>query len=68
MEMQSTHNEGKPTVAERCIRTIKNKIYKYIISVARYVYTDELADIFDKYNNTCHGTIKMKPSDQKSST
>ena len=68
MEMQSTHNEEKPIVAERFIRTIKNKIYKYIISIERYVYTDKLADIFDKYNNTCHGTIKMKPFDGKSST
>ena len=68
MEMQSTHNEEKPIVAERFIRTIKNKIYKYIISIERYVYTDKLADIFDKYNNACHGTIKMKPFDGKSST
>ena len=28
IEMYSTHNEGKSVVAERPIRTIKNKIYK----------------------------------------
>ena len=28
--MYSAHNEGKSVVAERFIRTFKNKIYKYI--------------------------------------
>ena len=32
VEMYSTHNEGTPLVAERCIRTLKNKIYKYMTS------------------------------------
>ena len=30
IEMYSTHNEGKSVVAERFIRTIKNKIYKHM--------------------------------------
>ena len=30
IEIYSTHNEGKSVVAERFIRTIKNKIYKYM--------------------------------------
>ena len=30
IEMHSTHNEGKSVVAERLIRTLKNKIYKEI--------------------------------------
>ena len=29
IEMYSTHNEGKSVVAERFIRTLKTKIYKY---------------------------------------
>ena len=33
--MYSTHNEGKSVVAERFMRTIKNKIYKYITSVSK---------------------------------
>ena len=28
IEMCSTHNEGKSVIAERFIRTLKNKIYK----------------------------------------
>ena len=31
--MYSTHNEGKSVVAEKFIRTIKNKIYKYTTSI-----------------------------------
>ena len=30
IEMYSTHNEGKSVVAETFIRTLKNKIYKYM--------------------------------------
>ena len=59
--LHSTHNEGKSVVAERFIRTLKSKIYKYIIS--KNVYVDKLDDIVDKYNNTYHTTIKMKPID-----
>ena len=33
IEMYSTHNEGKSIVAERLIKTLKNKIYKYMISI-----------------------------------
>ena len=31
IEMYSIHNEGKSVVAGRFIRTLKNKIYKYIL-------------------------------------
>ena len=33
IEMYSTHNERKPVVAERFIRALKNKIYKYMTSI-----------------------------------
>ena len=46
----------------------KNKTYKYITLVSQNVHTDKLDDIVDKYNNTYHSTIKMKPADVKSST
>ena len=42
MEMHSTHNEGKSVVTERFIRTLKNKIYKYMTSVSKNVYIDKL--------------------------
>ena len=34
-EMYSMHNEGKSVVAERFIRTLKTKIYKYITSISK---------------------------------
>ena len=68
MEMYSTHNEGKSVVPERFIRTLKNKIYKYMTSVSKYFYIDKLDDILNNYNNTSHSTIKMKPFDVKSNT
>ena len=61
----STHKEGKSVVAERFIRKIKNKIYKYLTSISKNEYIDKLDDIVDEYNNTYHRTIKMKPIDVK---
>ena len=66
--MHSTHNERKSVVAERFIRTIKNKIYKHMTSVSKNVYIDKLDDIVHKYNNKKHRTIKMKPIDVKDNT
>ena len=66
--MYSIHNEGKSVVAERFIRTLKTKIYKYMTSISKNVYIDKLDDIVNKYNNTYHSTIKMKPVDVKSNT
>ena len=66
IEMYSMHNEGKSVAAERFIRTLKKKTYKYMTSISKNVYIDELDDIVDKYNNTYHITIKMKPVDVKS--
>ena len=62
IKMYSTHNEGKSVVAERFVRTLKNKIYKYMTSVSRNVYIDKLDDIVNEY---MHRTVKMKPIDVK---
>ena len=61
--MYSTYNEGKSVVAERFIRTLKNKIFKHMTTISKNVYIDVLNDIVNKYNNTIHRTIKMKPFD-----
>ena len=63
--MYSTSNEGKSFVAERFIRMLKSKIYKYMTSIYKNVYIDKLNTIVNKYNNTHHTTIKMKPIDVK---
>ena len=59
-EMYSTYNEGKSVVVERFIRTLKNKIYKYITSIPKNVYLDKLDDIVNKYNNIHHSTVDLK--------
>ena len=57
IEMYSTYKEGKYVVAERIIKTFKNKIYKYMNSVSKNVYIDKLDDTVNEYNNTYHKTI-----------
>ena len=66
--MYSTNNEGKSVVAEIFIRTLKSKIYKHMTSISKNVYIDKLDDIVDRYNNTYHSAIKMKPIDLKDNT
>ena len=68
--MYATNNEGKSVIAERFMRTLKNKIYKYMASISKKVYIDKLGDIVSKYNknNTYHTSIKMKPVDVKDNT
>ena len=63
ISMYSTYNEGKYVVAERFIRTFKNKIYKHMTTISKNDYFDVLDDIVDKYNNTYHKTIIMKSVD-----
>ena len=67
IEMYSAHNEGKPVIAERFIRTLKNKIYKYMSSISKNAYIDKLDGIVNKYYNTHLRTTKTKPADVKSS-
>ena len=66
--MYSIHNEGKSVVAERFIKTLKNKIHKYMTAISKNIYTDKLHDIVNEYNSTYHRTIKMKPVDVKDNT
>ena len=61
--MYSTYNEGKSVVAERFIRTLKNKLYKHMTAIGKNVCYDVLDDVVNEYNNTKHSTIKMKPTD-----
>ena len=60
--MYSTCNKGKSVVAERFIRTLKNKLYKHMTATGKNVYYNVL-DVVSKYNNTKHSTIKMKLKD-----
>ena len=55
--------EGKSVAAERFIRTLKNKISNHMTAISKNVYFDGLDDIVNKYNNTVHRSIIMKPID-----
>ena len=59
--MYLTHYAKKSVVVERFVRTIKDKVYKYMTSISKNVYIDKLDNIVDIYNNTKHRTIKKKP-------
>ena len=61
--MYSAFNEGKSVVAERFIITLKKKIFKHMVAISKNVYFNVLDDIVNKYNNTVHKTMKMKPID-----
>ena len=63
IEIYSIFNEGKSVVSQRFIRTLKNKIFKHMTAISKNIYFDVLDDIVNKYNNTVHKTIKMKPID-----
>ena len=66
--MYSTNNERKSVIAERFIRKLKNKVYKYMTLLSKNVYIDRLHNIVKEYNNIYHKSIKMKPADVKDNT
>ena len=47
-DMYSSHNEGKAVLAEKLIRTFKNRIYKYMTSITKNMYIDKLDNIANK--------------------
>ena len=48
----STHNEGKSVVAEQFVRTVKDKIYKYITATSKIMYNDKVSELVNQYSNT----------------
>ena len=63
IELCLTHNEGKFVVAERLVRTSKNKIYKYMTTETKNMNINKLDKIVDKYNKIYHGAIKVIAAD-----
>ncbi len=57
-----TQNETKANYAERVIKTIKHKIYRYILKKNSYRYMDVLLDIVSSYNDTHHRSLGAAPS------
>ena len=46
--MFSTYNEWKSAVAERYIRTLKNKLFKHMTAVSKSVYFDAFDNNLNK--------------------
>ena len=53
----------KANIGERAIKTIKNKIYRYMSQYQTFRYIDALEGLTKSYNETYHRSIKMKPID-----
>lgn len=53
--------DTKACIAERSLRTLKGRIYKYLTYANTFRYIDVLDDIVHAYNNSYHRTIKMAP-------
>ena len=60
--LYSTENEEKSSVVERWNRTMKN-MWKYFTANNTQKYIDVLPGIVEKYNNTYHRSMKLKPTD-----
>ncbi len=58
-----TSNELQANFAERVIKTIKSKIYRYVVNENTFEYVKVLQDIVKSYNNTWHSGIRARPKD-----
>ena len=60
--MNFTHNESKSVIAERFIKTLKSKIYKWVTANDSNSYLSYLLDnLVDQYNNSYYHSINKKP-------
>ena len=59
--MYSAHNEGKPVIAERFVKTLKAKIYQKMTPNDSKSFLSYLNKLVDQYNNTYHRSINKKP-------
>lgn len=57
----STFSPIKASIAERVIRTLKEKLYIQFSLRGKYNWINILDDVTHKYNDTVHRTIRMKP-------
>ena len=63
--LYSTENEEKSSVVERWNRTMKDIMWKYFTANTTQKYIDVLPSMVEKYNNTYHRLIKLKPTDAR---
>lgn len=58
----TSNPDTKAAVCERSIRSLKQKIFKYLTHANSFTFIDKLDDFVKAYNNGYHRTIKMAPS------
>ena len=63
IELYSTHNEPKATIAERFIRTLREKIESNYLLTQSTVWYDILPELVREYNTSKHRITKMTPED-----
>ncbi|MCG8432149.1 MAG: transposase family protein, partial [Candidatus Omnitrophica bacterium] len=54
-------NETKAMYAERAIKTIKTKLFKYMTQEGKFRWIDVLADVTKAYNHTQHRSLGRSP-------
>ena len=57
----TTHSEKQANYVERFIKTLKSKLYRYMIEKNTPRYIDALPKIVDSYNRTWHSGIRSEP-------
>ena len=62
IEMFSIHSENKASLAERAIRTIKERLFRIFTHQSSYRWVDVLSDVIVAYNNSYHRGLKHIPS------
>ena len=63
IELYNTENEEKSSIAERWIRTMKDKMWKHFTDSRTNKYLDVLPDLLEDYNNTVHSSTEFTPID-----
>lgn len=61
----STYSTMKASIVERFNRTLKEKMWKQFSLQGTYKWLNILQPIVNKYNDTIHSTIKMRPNQVK---
>jgi len=65
VDLYTTENEEKSSVAERWNRTMKERMFKYFTANNTRRYIDIVDRFVQNYNNTIHSSIKMTPESEK---
>ena len=61
----STYGNSKSAIVERFNRTMKNIMWKYLLSKRTYRYIDKLPVMVQQYNKRKHRSIQMSPAQAK---